>query len=85
MKGQDKTSEKELNGTERSNLSDKELKVMVIMMLPECRRKINTGRTSTKRKYKKKQTELKTTKTEMKNTLDGIKSRLDDAEERMHQ
>lgn len=58
---------------------------MVIMKLPECRRKINTGRTSTKRKYKKKQTELKTTITEMKNTLDGIKSRLDDAEERMHQ
>ena len=46
---------------------------------------MNTVRTSTKRKYKKKQTELKTTITEMKNTLDGIKSRLDDAEERMHQ
>ena len=85
MKGQDKTSEKELKETERSNLPDKELKLMVIMKLPECRRKINTGRTSTKRKYKKKQTELKATITEMKNTLDGIKSRLDDAEERMHQ
>ena len=44
MKGQDKTSEKELKETERSNLPDKELKVMVIMKLPECRRKINTGK-----------------------------------------
>lgn len=85
MKGQDKTSEKELNETERSNLSDKELKVMVIVTLPECRRKINTERTSTKRKHKRKQTELKAMITEMKNTLDGIKSRLDDAEDRMHQ
>lgn len=58
MKGQDKTSEKELKETEGSNLPDRELKVMVIMMVPERRRKINTGRTSTKRKYKKKQTEL---------------------------
>ena len=39
-KEQDKTSEKELNEMEISNLPDKELKVMVIKMLTKCMRRM---------------------------------------------
>ena len=40
-KEQDKTSEEELNEMEISNLPDKELKVMVIKILTELRRRID--------------------------------------------
>ena len=40
MKDQQKTSEKELNETEISRLSDKEFKVIVIKMLTELGRRM---------------------------------------------
>ena len=42
MKGQIKTSEKELNEMEISNLSDAEFKTMVIRMLKELREDLNS-------------------------------------------
>lgn len=41
MKGQGKTSEKELNETVISNRPDKEFKVIVIRMLTKLRRRIH--------------------------------------------
>ena len=41
MKEQDKTSEKELNKMEISNVSDKEFKVTIIKVLNELRRRID--------------------------------------------
>ena len=38
MKDQDKAPERELNETETGNLSDKELKILVIRMLNDLRR-----------------------------------------------
>ena len=70
MKHQDKTSEKELNGKEISNLSDKEFKVIAINMLTELGRRMdelskyfNKGTENIKKKSEQKKT------TEMKNTL----------------
>ena len=51
-KEQDKTSGKELNKTEISNLSDKEFKVMVIRLLTEPGRRMDELQ-QTDRKYKK--------------------------------
>ena len=41
MKEQDKTSEKELNEVEISNLPDKEFKVTIIKMFTELRRRMD--------------------------------------------
>ena len=41
MKKQDKTSEKELNEVEISNLPDKEFKVTIIKMFTELRRRMD--------------------------------------------
>ena len=49
MKEQNKTSGKNLNEMEISNLPDKEFKVIIIMMLTELWKRMNTVRTSTKR------------------------------------
>ena len=51
MKEQSKTSDKEANKMETSNLPDAEFKTLVIRMLNELRRRVNELRTSTKRKH----------------------------------
>ena len=84
-KEQDKTSEKELNKAEINSVPDKEFKVMNIKMLNELWRIMDkhSENFNRVRKYKRKQTELKTTITEIKNTLEEINSRLDDTEEQI--
>ena len=82
LKEQDKTSEKELNKMEISNLPDIEFAVTVIKMLTKFRRgmdehsEIFNKETENVRKY---QTEVIT---ELKNKmLEGFNSRLDEVEE----
>ena len=72
MKEQDKTSGRDLNDMEISNLLDKEWKLMAIMMLIKLRRRMDkTVRTSKEieniRKYKTEVTELKNTIAELGN------------------
>ena len=52
-KEQDKTSEKELNETEISNLPNKEFKVMVIQMLNELGRRMDEHSENFKKEIKK--------------------------------
>ena len=61
MKEQIKTSEKELNEKEISNLSDAEFKTLVIRMLKELSKYLNST--------KKIQSEMKDTLIEKKNNL----------------
>ena len=79
MKEQNKTSEKELNEMEVSNLPDEEFKVMVIKLLTELERRMNEHvRISTLRNNR----ELNNTITELKKKiLDSFNSRLDEIEE----
>ena len=49
MKERDTTPEKKCNELEINNLPDKEFKVMVIEMLIDLGRRMNSERTSTKR------------------------------------
>ena len=83
MKEQDKTSGKELNKMETSNLPDKKSKVMVIKLLIGLGRRVDELSENFNKeieKCKKKESELKNTVTEVKNTLEEINSRLEDAE-----
>ena len=69
MKEQIKTPEKELNEMEISNLSDAELKTLVIRMLKELSEDLNS--------IKKIQSEMKDTLIEIKNNLQENNSRVD--------
>ena len=83
IRGRDKSSEKELNETEKNNLPDKEYKVMVISMLTELERRIDEHSENFNKELgniKRNQSELKNTIMEMKNFLEGLKSRVDDME-----
>ena len=70
IKEQIKTTEKELNEMEISNLSDAEFKTLVIMMLKELSEDLSN--------IKKIQSETKDTLIEIKNNLQGNNSRVDE-------
>ena len=72
MKQHIKTPEKELNEMELSNLSTEEFKTLVIRVLKECSKDLNS--------IKKIQTEMKDILMEIKNNLQGINKRVDKAE-----
>ena len=71
MKEQSKTSEKELNEIEISNLSDAEFKTLVIRMLKELSEDLHS--------IKKIQPETKDTLIEIKNNSQGNNSRVGEA------
>ena len=87
MKEQDKTPEEELSDMEIGNLPTKELRVMIIKMIKELRRRMDAQSEKLEvfnkelENIKNNQTELKNTITEMKNTLEGINSRVSEMEE----
>lgn len=84
QKEQDKTSQKVLNEMEISNLSDKEHKTMVIMMLTELGKRTDNLKEDFNKgteNIKMNQSELKNT-TGNENTIEAI-SKLEDAEERI--
>ena len=72
MKEQNKTTEKELNKMNRSNLPDAEFKTLVIRMLKELSEDLSS--------IKKIQSETKDTLIEIKNNLQGNNGRVDEAE-----
>ena len=76
MKEQIKTSEKELNEMEMSNLSDAEFKTLVIRMLKELSEDLSS--------MKKTQSETKDTLIEIKNNLQGNNRRVDEAENQLN-
>ena len=70
-KEQNKTPEKDLNEMEISNLSDAEVKTLVIRMLKELIRYFNS--------IKKTQAEVKVTPSEIKKSLQGTNDRVYEA------
>ena len=72
MKEQMKTPDKELNEMEISNVYNAEFKMLVIRMLKELNKYLNS--------IKKIQSEMKSTLLEIKNNLQGTNSRVDEAE-----
>ena len=76
MKEHIKTLEKELNKMQISNLSDAELKTLVIRMIKELSEDISS--------IKNIQSEMKDTLIEMKNNLQGNNRRVDEAENQIN-
>ena len=72
MKGQGKTSEKQLNEVEIGNLPEKEFTIMIVKMIQDL------GKTMEKMQemFTKDLEELKNKQTEMNNTLEGINNRI---------
>ena len=89
MRDQDKTLEKEPSEVEIGNLPKKDFRVVIIKMIKELGRRMDTQSEKSEifnkelENIKNNQTELKNTITEMKNKQDGINSRLKEAEERI--
>ena len=77
MKEQIKTPEKELNKMEISNLSESELKTLLIRMLKELNKDLSS--------IKKIQSEMKGTLIEIKNNLQGNNSRVNEAENQINE
>ena len=77
MKGQGKTSEKQLNEVEIGNLSEKEFRIMIVKMIQDL------GKTMEKMQemFIKYLEELKNKQIEMNNMLEGINNRITEAEE----
>ena len=71
MKGQIKTPEKELNEIEISDLSDAEVKTLVIKIIKELSEDLSS--------IKKGQSEMEGTLSEIKNNLQGNNNRVDKA------
>ena len=77
---QNKTS-KELSEVEIDNLADKEFKVVIVNMIKELRRRMDSQSEmleifNKELENMENQAEMRNTITEMKNTLEGINSRL---------
>ena len=77
MKEQDKTSEKELNKMEISNLPDKEFKERCSPKLEEEWMNSSENFTKEAENIKTNQSELKNIITDIKNILEGINCRLE--------
>ena len=87
---QDKTPEKQLNEVEIGNLPENELRIMIVKMIQDLRKRMEGKIEKMQEMFNKdleelrnKQTEMNNTITEMKTTLEGINSRITEAEERI--
>ncbi|VFV39055.1 Hypothetical predicted protein, partial [Lynx pardinus] len=82
-KEQEKSSEKELNETEISNMSDKEFQVVIVKIFTGLEKRVKDLSETLKKEIehiKKNQSELKNTMTEIQNKLQAINGS-EDAEE----
>ena len=79
-KGQGKIPEKHLNEVETGNLSEKELRIMIVKMIQLLRKTMK----KIQEMFIKDLEELKNKQTEMNNILEGINSRITEAEEQMN-
>ena len=80
MKGQDKTPEKQLNEVERSNLLEKEFRIMTVNMIQDLGKRMEAKIEKMQEMFTKDLQELKNKQTEMNNTPEGIHSRITEAE-----
>ena len=83
MKEQARNTEVQINEEEIGKLSEKEFRIMIVMMIKNLENKMGKMQESIKKyleKLKNKHTEQNITITKIKNTLAGIDSRLSEAQ-----
>ena len=83
MKEQDKTPEKQLKEVEIGNLPEKEFRIMIVKMIQDLGKRMESRTEKMQAMFNKDVEELKNkqvnnTITEMENTLEGINSRITD-------
>lgn len=81
MKELDKITATDLIKMEISNITDRELKILIIKILLDSRKEWRTSGKPLKREKKKKQSQMKNTINKIIKTPNGIKSRLKKADE----
>ena len=81
MKGQDKIPEKQLNKVEIGNSPEKELRIMIVKMIQDLRKRMEAKVEKMQEMFTKGLEELKNKLTELNNTPEGINSRITEAEE----
>ena len=80
LKGQDKTPEKQPNEVEIGKLSEKEFRIMIVKMIQDLRKRMETKTEKMQKQFTEDLEELKNKQTEINNTLEGIISRITEAE-----
>ena len=90
MKEQNKTPERQLNEVEIDNLPEKKFRKMIVKLIQDLGKRMETKIEKMQEMFNKdleelksKQTEMNNTKTEVKNTLEGVNNRITEAEERI--
>ena len=84
LKGRDKTPEKQPNEVEIGSLPQKEFRIIMVKMIQDLRKRMETKIEKMQEMFTKDLEELKNKQTEMNNTLEGINGRITDAEERIN-
>ena len=81
MKGQDKIQEKQLNEVEIGNIPEKEFRIMIVKMIQDLGKRMETKIKKMQERFTKDLQGLKNKQTEINNTLEGINSKITEAEE----
>ena len=79
MKGQDKIQEKQLNEVEIGNIPEKEFRIMIVKMIQDLGKRMETKIEKMQERFTKDLQGLKNKQTEINNTLEGINSRITEA------
>ena len=77
MKEQDKTPEKQLNEVEIGNFPEKEFRIMIVKMIQDLRKRMETKIERMQEMFNKDLEELKNKQTEKNNTISEMKTTLD--------
>ena len=80
MKGQDKIPEKQLNELETGNLPEKEIRIMIVNMTQDLRKRVQAKIEKMQEMFTKDLQELKNKQREINNTLEGTDSRITEVE-----
>ena len=79
MKEQEKTPEKQLNEVKIGNLPEKEFRIMIIKMIQDLRKRMETKIEKMQEMFNKNLEELKNKQTEMNNTIIEMKTTLEES------
>ena len=80
MKGQGKIPEKQLNKVKRGNLPEEEYRIMIVKMIQDFGKRMETKIEKMQQMFTEDLEYLKNKQIEMKNILEGINTRITEAE-----
>ena len=84
MKGQGKIPEKQLNKVKRGNLPEEEYRIMIVKMIQDFGKRMETKIEKMQQMFTEDLEYLKNKQIEMKNILEGINTRITEAEKHIN-